>query len=92
MRFHFTAIGIAFAFAMVACNKDTAKTLESSTASQPESVTTAPVEVPTNDDSPAIGEKAPSITVASFKNSDEEITNLDAYLGQVVILDFWAYW
>ena len=92
MRTHVIALGVAVAFALVACNKDSAQALEPTTSSPQESVATSSPETSTSDGVPIVGAKAPSITVANFKNNDGAVPNLDDYLGQVVVLDFWAYW
>ena len=92
MRTHVIALGVAVAFALVACNKESAQEPEPTTSSPQENVATSSPEMSMGDGAPAIGVKAPSITVANSTNIDGAVPNLDDYLGQVVVLDFWAYW
>ena len=92
MRSYVIALGVAVAFALVACNKDSAQAREPTISSPQENVATSSPEMSMGDGAPAIGAKAPSITVANSTNIDGTVPNLDDYLGQVVVLDFWAYW
>lgn len=92
MRSYLITLGVAVAFALVACNKETAQEPEPEDSSTQESVAVDSPETSMDVGAPAMGTKAPALTVMNSTRADGVVPNLDDYLGQVVVLDFWAYW
>ena len=94
MRHWVIALCAIVALALVACNEEAAPASEDLASGEPEMTESSSVNETSAGESGTamIGAKAPAITVANSLNNDGAVPNLEDYIGQVVVLDYWAYW